>query len=263
LKYDYLLIDIEGTLVKDKTFTPVDGAPHWVRRLSREGKHFILITNNTTHTPDDLYELMLDKGFTFKVRQLLTCISAGADYLKRMKCSSCFVIGSPAIKRHLRSKGFEIRNSADVDAVAVGLDEKLSFAKLRTATAALVKNDARLCGMHKNRLYVDRRGRISFSAGPIVKALEYASGKRAYISGKPSPGMFRRALSGWGCPPEKVLMISDDPLSDLRGARKMGMGTCFVKSGAYPDESVLQRLNRDEKPDYVLNSVADITFIFE
>ncbi|MCP4633862.1 MAG: HAD-IIA family hydrolase [candidate division Zixibacteria bacterium] len=258
MKYKHFLIDIEGTLVKDKTFTPVENAVSWIEKLNENDCEYFLVTNNTTHTPEQLYTLMADSGFNVRADKIVSCISAGGDYLVKNNCRKCFVIGSQAIKSHLKSRGIEVVNSPNLDAVVVGLDEDLNYDKLRIATTALVQHGALLCGMHKNRLFVDKLGRISFSSGPIVKALEYASGKRAYIAGKPSPHFFRKFLSIWNIAPQKILMVSDDPYSDLQGAKKMGMSTCFVTSGIYPDSSIVENIEIGYRPDYIFKTVASI-----
>ncbi len=258
MEYKHYLIDIEGTLVKDKTFTPVEGAVEWFNQFAADDMRSMLVTNNTTHTPDELLGILKEKRFDINDNQISTCISSGAEYLTQQKCRKCFIIGSDAIKRYMQSKGIQVADNPEVDAVVIGLDTNLDYEKLRIAASALVQYGARLLAMHTNKLFVDGQGRISISAGPIVKALEYASGKRAYISGKPSSAYYRKFLRKWGCKASEVLMISDDPLADLKGAKRIGMKTCFVTSGVYRDNSILSRLASKYKPDYVYPSVVSI-----
>ncbi|MBD3234726.1 MAG: HAD-IIA family hydrolase [candidate division Zixibacteria bacterium] len=258
MEYNHYLIDIEGTLVKDKTFTPVEGAVEWFNEFSADDTRAMLVTNNTTHTPNELLGILREKRFNINDKQISTCISAGAEYLKKQKCRQCYIIGSDAIKRYMQSKGIQVTDSPDVDAVVIGLDTNLDYEKLRIATSALVQNNARLLAMHTNKLFVDGRGRISISAGPIVKALEYASEKRAYVSGKPSPTYYRKFLKKWSCEASEVLMVSDDPLADLKGAKRIGMTTCFVTSGVYRDKSILKQLASKHQPDYAYPSVVSI-----
>jgi len=53
-------------------------------------------------------------------------------------------------------------------------------------------------------------------------------------------------------------MISDDPLSDLVGARKLGMKTVFVTSGKYKDKKILKSLNKRFQPDWIHESIKEI-----
>jgi ribonucleotide monophosphatase NagD (HAD superfamily) len=53
-------------------------------------------------------------------------------------------------------------------------------------------------------------------------------------------------------------MISDDPLSDLLGAKKMGMKTAFVLSGKYKNQEILDQLDKEFHPDYVVDNITQI-----
>ena len=48
------LIDIEGVLVRDKRYQPVPGSVGWLNGLSGRGISFRLVSNNTTHRPEEL-----------------------------------------------------------------------------------------------------------------------------------------------------------------------------------------------------------------
>jgi ribonucleotide monophosphatase NagD (HAD superfamily) len=54
-KFSHLLLDIEGTIVLDKRYTPVPGSVRWFNGLAKKGARARLVTNNTTESPDDLY----------------------------------------------------------------------------------------------------------------------------------------------------------------------------------------------------------------
>ena len=75
---------------------------------------------------------------------------------------------------------------------------------------------------------------------------------------KPNPEIYREAISKFGVEAENCFMISDDPLSDLAGAKKLGMKTVFVTSGKYKDREVLKSLNGKSQPDWVHKSVREI-----
>jgi len=129
--------------------------------------------------------------------------------------------------------------------VLVGLDPSLTYDKLKVALNALVKKDASLLALHTNRLYQDEQGELSPSVGPVVKALEYCSQKEAKVFGKPSPEIYREAMRKFDLEAEHCFMISDDPLSDLTGAKKLGMKTVFVTSGKYKDKEILKSLSEE------------------
>ncbi len=251
------LIDIEGTIVKDKSYTPVEGAIDWLRRVNSSDKKFSLVSNNTTHSPEKLLSLLRSKGFELGEDNLDTCMKMSKEWLERKKVKSCFVLGNQVLKDYLRKEGIKIKESSLVQAVVVGLDEKLDYRKLKIATRALIENDAYLIALHSNKIFKDSRGEIAPSVGSIVKALEYASDKKALVMGKPSEDFYRNVLRRLKSRSECCLFVSDDPLSDLAGAKKLKIKTAFVLSGKY-DRSVLKKLNQKLKPDFVYQRISDI-----
>lgn len=257
-KFAHFLLDIEGTIVLDKNYTPVPGALKWFNSLAGIGKHARLVTNNTTESPDDLYKILSGKGFVFERPDLFTCLSEALARMKRQKARSCFVLGVENVKRYLDSNGIEPVENHLADAVLVGLDPSLSYQKMGTAMKAIIENNARLYTLHRNRRYVDENREIVMSSGPIAAALENACMVRATVCGKPSRSFFLASIRGWDIPRERILMVSDDPFADLVGAKKLGMKTCWVLTGSQRDKSAINKINPDLRPDYTLNSIVDI-----
>lgn len=81
----FYLIDIEGTIVKDKSFAPIEGAVDWINSLKSESRRFVLVSNNTTHRPIDLLGLLRNSGFNVEEENLVTCVSAALNWLKAKK----------------------------------------------------------------------------------------------------------------------------------------------------------------------------------
>jgi HAD superfamily hydrolase (TIGR01450 family) len=252
------LVDIEGTIVKDKSYVPIEGAVEWINSFHSSPHRFILMSNNTTHRPKDLLDLLKSKGFEVQAENLITCMSAALNWLKKKAVKSCFVIGSSQLKEYLNENGIETPSHHRVEAVLVGLDPSLTYEKLKVALNALVKNHASLLALHTNRLYKDEKGELSPSVGPVIKALEYASQKEARVFGKPSPEIYLEAARRFDVKPDNCFMISDDPLSDLAGAKRLGMKTVFVTSGKYKDQEILSSLSEALRPDWVHQSVKEI-----
>jgi ribonucleotide monophosphatase NagD (HAD superfamily) len=76
--------------------------------------------------------------------------------------------------------------------------------------------------------------------------------------GKPSALIYQEGLKRVGVDPGEALFISDDPISDLVTAGKLGMHTAFVLSGKYPDHAVLARLPETDWPDIVCSRMSDL-----
>jgi ribonucleotide monophosphatase NagD (HAD superfamily) len=69
----------------------------------------------------------------------------------------------------------------------------------------------------------------------FVAALEYATGRRALVLGKPARQFFDVAARLVRCPPAEIVMIGDDITSDVRGAQEAGMQGVLVKTGKFRD----------------------------
>ena len=64
-----------------------------------------------------------------------------------------------------------------------------------------------------------------------MKGLEYSSGRRATIIGKPAAGAYRAAVAVLGVKAADAMMVGDDPVADLATAHRIGMRTCLVRTG--------------------------------
>src|SRR3989442_15082821 len=71
----------------------------------------------------------------------------------------------------------------------------------------------------------------AIAVGPIVKALEYATGRRATVIGKPSPLIFQIALRRANCDKRDAVMIGDQLETEIEGAKKAGIDSILVLKG--------------------------------
>jgi len=152
-------------------------------------------------------------------------------------------------------EGFTVVDTSDADAVIVGLDTELTYQRLSLACDAVSRCNAELIALHRNRLFTDSQGRRAPSVGAIVEAIAYATQAEPTLIGKPSPVYFQQALDDIALPPESVLVVSDDPFSDLAGARRMGMRAALVLSGKYTDRAVLDSIPAAERPDVIVDAI--------
>ena len=113
---------------------------------------------------------------------------------------------------------------------------------------------AKLIAIHKNRFWQTERG-LQMDIGGFIEALEYASGARAMIIGKPSLDFFQIALDDMGLSPSETAIIGDDIDTDVGGGQQAGLCGILVKTGkyrqAYAQASPI-------KPDLILDSVRDL-----
>jgi HAD superfamily hydrolase (TIGR01450 family) len=256
--FRHLLLDIEGTVVLDKKYTPVTGAVNWLNSLERNGISARLVTNNTTESPDDLYRILRHRGFRFKKENYFTCLTEAVALMKRKRVGTCLALTTIKARNFLRSEGIKALNSHKVDSILVGYDPTLTYHKLNLAVKAIMENGATLFTLHRNRRFVNEKREIVMSAGPIAEALEFATLSRALVCGKPSRRFFLDSIKGWDVPPRKILMVSDDPFADLVGAKKLGMSTCWVLTGSVKDRKAALKIAPKYRPDFIYENISEM-----
>jgi ribonucleotide monophosphatase NagD (HAD superfamily) len=94
--------------------------------------------------------------------------------------------------------------------------------------------------------------------GAIVEAIRYTTQVEPTLIGKPSPEYYQQAIDDISLPAESILVVSDDPLSDLAGAKRMGMRAAFVLSGKYPERSVIDSIPTPQRPDLVVETIGEL-----
>ena len=111
---------------------------------------------------------------------------------------------------------------------------------------------AELIAIHRNAYW--RVGDdLWLDAGAYVTALEFATGSRAKLFGKPSPDFFTQAVAALGVPAHRVLMVGDDAVSDVAGAQRAGLAGALVQTGKFRPQDLARP---DFHPDLVATSIS-------
>ncbi len=253
------LIDIEGVLVRDKRYTPIDGAVAWMSDLHESGLPYCLVSNNTTHRPDDLVNDLVAAGFPVTGDHLVGALDLGRRWLRERGRRRLLWLGVPSLAKYWDDMGFELVTAGACDAVVLGAHSELEMAQLESGMTALLDCDADLVCLHRNPFFLDKNGARRLGPGAWAAALETAGGTGRVITvGKPSEKIYNEAVKRIGVAPAEVLFISDDPVNDLVTAGRLGMTTAFVLSGKHPDHAILGQLAQEEWPTIICNNLGDI-----
>jgi len=227
------------------------GGREIVSKIKSSGRQTYVLTNDSTHTRQELHQNLTKLGFSFSFEDILTSSYLTASYLNENvgRNVSFFLIGERGLLEELEAEGHN-PTKTQPDVVIVGMDRELNYEKLNSALRFL-KNGALLIGSYGGTVYMSDDG-PAMSAGPIIKALEYASDRRAIMIGKPSTHMFRSALHRANVRASQAVMIGDQIETDLIGARKVGLKTVLVLTGIETRETI----NRSKvKPELILNNL--------
>jgi len=206
----------------------VPGAIDSIARLQDSGLPHCFITNTSRRTLAAIQQSLQALGFSIAEEAILTAASATLDYLRQHNLH-------PHALVHARLRDdFVAPQGSRPDAVVLGdAAEDFTYENLNRAFRVLMQDDnTPLISMGYNRYFMESDG-LSLDLGAFTAALEFASGKRAIIMGKPSQDFFLQAVSKLACSAEQVLMIGDDVESDIQGALDAGLQACLVKTGKY------------------------------
>jgi len=247
-----IFLDLEGVMYQDGT--PIDGASETLVSLHGAGIQIRYLTNTTTRCRMRIVEQMSGFGFTSTEHEVFSPAIAARRYLESENLSSVYLATETDLLTDF--EGVVLDDHAP-DAVIMGdLHTRFDWSLL-DRLFDMVQSGARLVALHKNR-YCRRDGRISLDLGPFVAALEYAAGIEAIVMGKPDAGFFQMALKDMGLDPSEVIMVGDDPYSDIAGARNAGIRAVQVRTGKFRPLGPGETPDPDTIADNIIGSIADL-----
>ena len=253
------LIDLDGVLVKGENFQPLTGAIEFITYLKDKKIPFLIATSNSRFSPEEIAKKMKEKGFKISEENIISPLSIAPEYMKENGIKSVFIIGSENLKDYIKNKGFSVKDDFSVDCVLVGMDKQLNFKKLKIATTAIKRKNAKLFGLNGNLISQDDDGLLFPGVGSITKMLSEACNVDFIHFGKMSNIYNRIALKKLGFPPNNTVMISDDIYIDLIGYSSIGLKTVFVTTGKYSKEDIPE----DFKPDYIIDNLNELIGILK
>lgn len=228
--YDSVVLDLDGCIWVGERCTP--GAPEAVAELRAAGKQLAFLTNDGRRSPEDYVRKLWSLGVQASLKEVVTAGAAIQHLLAGRERASVYVIGSPAIFRHVSEAGHRIVNGTGratrAELVVVAGHDQFDYRELREATQALLAG-AELIAANRDPTFPREDGMWP-GTGAIVAALEYATGRQAVMVGKPDPQIFRAVLDRFGT--GRTLVVGDRLDADLAGAAGAGLDGAIVLTGA-------------------------------
>jgi 4-nitrophenyl phosphatase len=232
-RIDGVISDMDGVLWHGDTALP--GMVRFFELVNARRLPVALATNNSSKSEAEYVAKLRRLGVgTVGEDSIITSRRVTVEYLTRTypAGTGVFVVGTPGLEAAISAAGFAIDDRA-AGVVVVGIDPAFSYDKLKRATL-LVRAGAHLVGTNGDAAIPSAEGMIPGN-GSLLAAIETASGEKARVLGKPAPAMYETALRAVGTPPARTLMIGDRIDTDMTGARRAGMMTALVLSGATDD----------------------------
>ncbi|KKC21406.1 HAD family hydrolase [Streptococcus dysgalactiae subsp. equisimilis] len=249
MPYKGYLIDLDGTIYQGKNRIP--SGKRFIKRLQEKGLPYLLVTNNTTRTPEMVQD-MLSKQFNVEtgIETIYTATMATVDYMNDMnRGKTAYVIGETGLKSAIAAAGYveELENPAYV---VVGLDSQVTYEMLAIATLAIQKG-ALFIGTNPDLNIPTERGLMP-GAGALNALLEAATRVKPVFIGKPNAIIMNKSLEVLGIQRSEAVMVGDNYLTDIMAGIQNDIATILVTTGFTRPEEVP---TLPIQPDHVLSSL--------
>ena len=247
-----ILIDLDGVLYVGDT--AIDGAVEALRWINESEIPHLFVTNTTSRPRRAIVEKLAGMGIVVDVERILTPAVAAGHWLQDHVEGPLALFVPQATKEEFSSFP-QLEEDAHAAAVVIGdLGRGWDFETLNRAFSLLMQIPApAFVALGMTRYWRTERG-LQLDAGPFVHALEYATGLKATVLGKPARAFYETAAAMLGAPPAELLMIGDDIQGDIGGAQACGMRTILVRTGKFSNADLEQGITADA----ILDSIAKL-----
>lgn len=245
------LLDLDGVIYRGELVLP--GARELVEWIDATGRKVLYLSNNSIATPDEVGAKLARLGMPRPEGRVFTAGLAAVQLVAHhFPRGSVYVLGMPSVEGMAQAAGLRVIRDGDAeeqpDAVLVGLDRTLTYARLRRALRAILAGAAFFSVNRDPRLPVEDG--YEPGTGAITTALEYASGRHAEIAGKPGPGIVLEAMHLLDVTADETLMIGDGLDLDIVAGHAAGVATALVLTGL-TNAKQAEEATGERKPDLV------------
>jgi len=246
-----LLIDMDGVIYSADNLIP--GADTFINDLVKTDTPFTFMTNNSQRTPLEVMRKLKRMGITVSEKHIYTSAMATAAFLSsQAPGGTVYVLGEGGLLSSLNNAGL-IMVDSDPDFVVLGEGRNFTLEMVQRA-ADMILAGARFIATNRDPS-PKIKGWNSLGIAATAAMIEEATGKKAFVTGKPSPVMMRSARKFIGLETANTTVIGDTMETDIRGGVQMGYKTILVYSGVSKKEELN---NYAFKPDLAINSIKDL-----
>jgi NagD protein len=245
------LMDMDGVIVREEQLVP--GADRFIARLREAGRQFLVLTNNSRHTPRDHAANLRRQGLDVADTDIWTSALATARFLSDQRPDgSAFVIGESGLTTSLYEAGYT-QTDHNPDYVVLGETRTYSFERI-TRAIRLIQGGARFIATNPDDTSPSPEGPLP-ATGAVAAMISRACGVKPYYVGKPNPLMMRSALRAIDAHSESTVMIGDRMETDIVSGIEAGMRTVLVLTGS-TDRATAETF--PYRPTRIVDSVADL-----
>ena len=253
--YKGILLDLEGVIYEGSRL--IDGSIETINKLLAHGFNIKYLTNTTTTSRRLVFEKLIQFKLPLIESDIFSPAIAANIFLKKKYFSRISLFTNQSLQEDFTD--FVI-DDLEPEAIILGdLYKEFSWEKLNKAFQIILEANPLIIALHKNR-YCKRENKLGLDLGPFVAALEYATSKKSVLIGKPEKNFFNLAIEDMKLKNEEVLMIGDDIIADIGGAKNILLKTIQVKTGKFQKKD---ETNLYLQPDYRIDSISRLTYTLD
>jgi NagD protein len=238
-----LLIDMDGVIYSGETL--ITGADKFIAHLLENDIPFTFMTNNSQRTPLEATRKLKRLGIDLSEEHVYTSAMATGKFLgDQGPGGTAYVLGEGGLLTSLHENGITLVDS-DPEFVVLGEGRNFTLEMVQRAVDMIL-------GGAK---FITTWNNLGIAATTAM--IEEASGRKAFVTGKPSPVMMRSARKFLGLETAETTVVGDTMETDIQGGVQMGYKTILVLSGIAKKEDLSHYAF---KPDMVVSSVEEIQF---
>ena len=247
------LLDLDGTCYSEAGAVP--GAVAAIAALRRRDVPLRFVTNTTRRSRRLLAERLAGYGFIVQAGEIVTTVMAAVALLQERGVRRVAALVAEATLEDLAA--FDLASERPEVVLVGDLGDAWTFSRLNRAFRHLMDGADLVC-LQRDRYWQQGDG-LALDAGPFVAALEYATGKTATVTGKPTKAFYDAALASLRTDgitgPEGVVMVGDDLWGDIEGAHGAGLKAWLVRTGKFREDVYVRS---GIVADRVIASVAEL-----
>jgi HAD superfamily hydrolase (TIGR01450 family) len=245
-------IDLDGTIYNGADV--IDGAAVAISHLKDFGIKVYFLSNNSSKSKTDYILRLREFGIETSIDDIIISYDAVLEWLSTQGVERVHVLGTNSFKKVIVDSGFVI-DSLTPEYVVIGYDTELDYAKLVEA-CSYVNDGVEIIATHCDMFCPSELGPIP-DIGALLEMIRLTTGvKPRHIFGKPNKIMVESVINHLQIDPSQVLFVGDRIYTDIQMAKNMGAQGLLVLTGDTARDVCQESLIQ---PDYILNSIAELT----
>ncbi len=246
------LLDMDGTFNRGEQLLP--GALELLKHFNHLSLPFVFLTNNSSKNADEYVHKLTRLGIRKEDSRVFTSGDATIKYiLNKTNYRRIYLVGTVGLEKSFTEAGLHLVKE-NPDAVVLGYDTSLTYAKLERLCSLLVKGYP-FIATHPDINCPTETG-FAPDVGAMLALIKASTGREPdLIIGKPNRIIVEMAAEVLDVDSGNLVMIGDRLYTDIALGKSAGVMTILVLTG----ETQLEDLkNSPFQPDFIVDNLCGI-----